>query len=414
MNGPDRVDMTLRPRVNTLTSPKLTAVVHANKTPDKQQEAVGEGLRHSKCVLNTSFLASHGGAGDVPAQKQSRAHVDEELSNRCDGVLIELYQLAMLQCQRYLHADNGLHRQVVGLGWGLLALLCKKNGVVSDNDIANLLLHKNLHSNGADACSAFDNLGKGTANLASLLIAGKTKEAIEQAMSQGAWHHALILNILERHGPSDCIMSRFVNNLDDSDLMKTYYQVRLGEMPSAAFACGEDSCQNWHLHLAIVVQLSKTNHLRKTSVTKMAETLASKGHKHGAQFCQMVLQLDREHLLEHSLYDVVGKWMGLLANMQNEVPQTRPEHPLDPEVDNGFAEVTNTLRVTSDQQKVPLSEELFKKVMGPLYVLQDHNALAEVEESTCKPQNRNRTKKKQSKKMSWFGFIGCFGSRTMD
>ncbi|KAG5263084.1 hypothetical protein AALO_G00282380 [Alosa alosa] len=436
---PYPVGLTPRPRVKIITSPKITAVVRANEIPSQQHVVVFEGLREFKGVLKTSSVASHGGEGDAPAQKQSRTHLDEKLSDSCDGVLLEVYQLAMLQREHFLRANNGPHREGIDLSWGLLALLCKRNGMVTDNDIANLLLQKCLDSNEPETCCAFDNLGNGTSNLARLLLAGKTKEAIDQASSQGVWHHAFTLNNLERHGQSDCIMSRFINDLDDLDLLKTYYQVRLGEMPSAASACAEDSCGTWRLHLAIVVAFTEINHLRKMSITKMAETLASNGQAHAAQFCHLVLQLDRENLLNASLHDVVGKWMGLLAEMDKEVPQIHPaasgEHLMDHEERKLSLKCqrmavdslrSRSLPVTSEQppacpeeRKAPPSEDQFRQLIGPLLPPPVCVLRVEVQESACQPLPTSTTvkkdsKKKQSKKRSWFRCISCLGSRTKD
>ena len=43
---------------------------------------------------------------------------------------MEIYHLAM-ERERYLDTATKAESKVVGLGWGLLALLCKKNGVSS-------------------------------------------------------------------------------------------------------------------------------------------------------------------------------------------------------------------------------------------------------------------------------------------
>lgn len=53
--------------------------------------------------------------------------------------------------------------------------------MVSGTDIANLLLHKQLDSSEPEVCRTFDSFEKGTTNLTSLLIAGKTK--VNQSLS---------------------------------------------------------------------------------------------------------------------------------------------------------------------------------------------------------------------------------------
>ena len=86
-------------------------------------------------------ITSHKSPVDLPVKIRERKRVTfrEDLTyssvlenSRSRGtVLLEFYRLAVLLRDRHLHTASKAGSKVVGLGWGLLALLCKNNGVSS-------------------------------------------------------------------------------------------------------------------------------------------------------------------------------------------------------------------------------------------------------------------------------------------
>ncbi|KAL2102457.1 hypothetical protein ACEWY4_001625 [Coilia grayii] len=332
------------------------------------------------CALETSPKATSVGQGDVPVRRQESRRLDEEdLPNGCDPVLAEVYHLAMLERERYLDTATKAESKVVGLGWGLLALLCKKNGMVSGEDVADLLLQKSSVVHEAEACSA-------TTSLVRLLVAGKTKEAIELAVDQGSWDHAFGLNSLDRCSSPDWVTSSFIGNLKDNDAMKTYYQVRLGEVPAAASsACGDDSWGKWLLHLAIILSNSSSFSIQKQTIEKMAETFSSGGRVLAARFCQMVLQFDSVRNSTKSVRVLVGEWMGLLAEMDKHLRSKVTEDAGLPASEQPVGPV---------KMKTPLSRDEFKQLISPLLppmILEGaedtKDSSAPVPEDACEPQS---------------------------
>nr|CAD7455561.1 unnamed protein product [Timema tahoe] len=143
--------------------------------------------------------------------------------------------------------DPGLFdRGSVILLWRLLVVLLKQNGSIVGQDIAELLLSERSESKTSshgshDAEETITNTATGpikseeelTGHFRELLLYGNTKEALEWAMSQGLWGHALFLASKMDARTHANVMMRFANGLTMNDPLQTLYQLMSGRQPAA-------------------------------------------------------------------------------------------------------------------------------------------------------------------------------------
>ena len=135
--------------------------------------------------------------------------------------------------------------------WELLLLLLRQNGTIVGTDIAELLLkdHEILREPviqqqiGTEAEGSSDVVVVGadrtlvsrhteasvTKKFRELLLFGDKKEALEWAMTQGLWGHALFLASKMDQRTYSSVMIRFANGLALTDPLQTLYQLMSGK-----------------------------------------------------------------------------------------------------------------------------------------------------------------------------------------
>jgi COPII coat assembly protein SEC16 len=72
-----------------------------------------------------------------------------------------------------------------------------------------------------------------TAKFRQFLLFGNTKEALDWAMKQGLWGHALFLASKMDARTYASVMTRFANGLSLNDPLQTLYQLMSGRQPAA-------------------------------------------------------------------------------------------------------------------------------------------------------------------------------------
>ncbi|XP_048105630.1 uncharacterized protein LOC125298805 [Alosa alosa] len=361
----------------------------------------------------------------------------------CNPVVMEVYYVAILEWRRCLLTERVPERDGPGLNWGLLALVCKMGGVVSGRVIAELLLQKMKTFDKAASRATAD-----TTTIAMALIAGKAEEALDLAMSRGLMHHAFILRSFIGKQPSLWV-KKFFDSVENADPLKTYYQVRLGEIPSVATACGNESMGDWRLHLAMVLTSPPCHGFhasfgcRQETVAKMGETFASKGLTHAARFCQMLLELQSEYPDTISLINRVTDWMnilretngeGMVGNVCGGQWDERSFHgdaerfyqmPSTAATLNSRFTMTNTVsfdatipRSTREErleQRLPTLDPGMRQQLNAAVI--PANPQQSMVEEKDRANTQTKIKKKSSKKKSWFkcfGCFACFGRKEMD
>ncbi|XP_036384118.1 protein transport protein Sec16A isoform X2 [Megalops cyprinoides] len=237
--------------------------------------------------------------------------------------VIKFAQNKSLEC---LRNDSLIDKDSACLIWEFIVLLCRQNGTVVGTDIADLLLreHRSVWLPGKSPNEANlidfnnepieraeeepglgtlsllsdtfmtipENIGKETERFRELLLFGRKKDALESAMKNGLWGHALLLASKMDNRTHARVMTRFANSLPINDPLQTVYQLMSGRMPAAATCCGDEKWGDWRPHLAMVLSnLTHTLDLDTRTITTMGDTLASKGLIDAAHFCYMMAQV---------------------------------------------------------------------------------------------------------------------------
>ncbi|XP_062048959.1 protein transport protein Sec16B isoform X3 [Lepus europaeus] len=214
----------------------------------------------------------------------------------------------------------------LALLWQLLVLLCRQNGSMAGSDIAELLLQdcKKLEKykrqppvgnliNLAD--EDWPVLSSGPQNLLTgetppsvetpaqivekftkLLYYGRKKEALEWAMKNHLWGHALFLSSKMEPRTYNWVMSGFTSTLALNDPLQTLFQLLSGRIPQAATCCGDTQWGDWRPHLAVILSNQAGDpELRRRVIVSMGDTLAGKGLVEAAHFCYLMAQVPFGH-----------------------------------------------------------------------------------------------------------------------
>ncbi|XP_052443365.1 protein transport protein Sec16A isoform X1 [Carassius gibelio] len=260
---------------------------------------------------------------DSPEQSEMRSFPGPLLKEETHKV--DVIKFAQNKAQECLRNDDLIDKDSAYLIWEFIVLLCRQNGTVVGTDIADLLLKElrsawlpgkspneaNLidfnneaieHAEEEEAgpisllsdtfMGVPENVGKETERFRELLLFGRKKDALEAAMKNGLWGHALLLASKMDNRTHARVMTRFANSLPINDPLQTVYQLMSGRMPAAATCCGDEKWGDWRPHLAMVLSnLTHTLDLDTRTISTMGDTLASKGLVDAAHFCYLMAQV---------------------------------------------------------------------------------------------------------------------------
>ncbi|XP_041368328.1 protein transport protein Sec16A-like isoform X2 [Gigantopelta aegis] len=223
---------------------------------------------------------------------------------------------------------NMLDRESAQLMWKLLERLIKQNGTVIGTDIADLLLEDHEPSTheysmiGMKISRSLDELDtpdddndeestpknklevdrslvtrstvleEATDRFRNLVLYGRKKDALECAMKNHLWGHALFLASKMDTRTHANVMIRFANSaMKMNDPLQTLYQLMSGRQPAAVTCVSDERWGDWRPHLAMILSnhSSKPDHDRKC-ISILGDTLASKGCLHASHFCYIMAQ----------------------------------------------------------------------------------------------------------------------------
>ncbi|XP_045419914.1 protein transport protein Sec16A isoform X6 [Lemur catta] len=237
---------------------------------------------------------------------------------------VDVINFAQNKAAKCLQDENLIDRESASLLWNFIVLLCRQNGTVVGTDIAELLLrdHRTVWLPGKSPNEAnlidFTNeavehveeeeageaqlsfltdsqpatastLEKETERFRELLLYGRKKDALESAMKNGLWGHALLLASKMDSRTHARVMTRFANSLPINDPLQTVYQLMSGRMPAASMCCGDEKWGDWRPHLAMVLSnLNNNVDVESRTMATMGDTLASKGLLDAAHFCYLM------------------------------------------------------------------------------------------------------------------------------
>ncbi|XP_013096813.2 uncharacterized protein LOC106080064 isoform X1 [Biomphalaria glabrata] len=224
-----------------------------------------------------------------------------------------------------------LDRESAQLLWRFLELLIKQNGLVVGTDLSDLLLegHEPMTHEyslqGMKVSQTQDGMEEDEDNNSSardspaikvtsdrtvimtaevererwidrfrhLLLYGRKKDALECAMKNHLWGHALFLASKMDTRTHANVMTRFANSaMRINDPLQTLYQLMSGRQPAAVTCVVDERWGDWRPHLAMILsnQTSRSDIDRK-SISTLGDTLASRGFLHASHFCYLMAQV---------------------------------------------------------------------------------------------------------------------------
>ncbi|KAA0719743.1 Protein transport protein [Triplophysa tibetana] len=216
---------------------------------------------------------------------------------------VDVISLLRNKAQECLRNDDLIDKDSAYLIWEFIVLLCRQNGTVVGTDIADLLLkeHRSVWLPGKSPNEAnlidfnneaIEHAEEEEAGPISLLSDTFMGDALEAAMKNGLWGHALLLASKMDNRTHARVMTRFANSLPINDPLQTVYQLMSGRMPAAATCCGDEKWGDWRPHLAMILSnLTHTLDLDTRTISTMGDTLASKGLVDAAHFCYLMAQV---------------------------------------------------------------------------------------------------------------------------
>ncbi|XP_064222146.1 protein transport protein Sec16A isoform X2 [Aotus nancymaae] len=240
---------------------------------------------------------------------------------------VDVINFAQNKAMKCLQNENLIDKESASLLWNFIVLLCRQNGTVVGTDIAELLLrdHKTVWLPGKSPneanlidftneaveqveeeesgeaqlsfltggpTAAASSLERETERFRELLLYGRKKDALESAMKNSLWGHALLLASKMDNRTHARVMTRFANSLPINDPLQTVYQLMSGRMPAASTCCGDEKWGDWRPHLAMVLSnLNNNVDVESRTMATMGDTLASKGLLDAAHFCYLMAQV---------------------------------------------------------------------------------------------------------------------------
>uniref|UniRef100_A0A8C8RCU6 Protein transport protein sec16 n=1 Tax=Pelusios castaneus TaxID=367368 RepID=A0A8C8RCU6_9SAUR len=235
----------------------------------------------------------------------------------------------MTFCQRKVPMSCDLESQRgrdAALLWKLLVLLCRQNGSMVGSDIAELLMQdcKRLEKyKRQDPVTNLINLtdeewlvqGSGTPDLLTgvvppsmetpqqivekftkLLFYGRKKEALDWAMRNQLWGHALFLSSKMDPRTYSWVLTGFTSTLALNDPLQTLFQLMSGRIPQAALCCGDGRWGDWRPHLAVILSNQVGDaELNHRAIITMGDTLAGRGLTEAAHFCYLMANVPFGH-----------------------------------------------------------------------------------------------------------------------
>ncbi|XP_055480365.1 protein transport protein Sec16B isoform X2 [Psammomys obesus] len=211
--------------------------------------------------------------------------------------------------------------------WQLLVLLCRQNGSMVGSDIAELLMQDCRKLEKYKRQPTVANLinltddehwpeqSSGTRNLLTgeippsvetpaqivekftkLLYYGRKKEALEWAMKNHLWGHALFLASTMDPRTYNWVVSGFTSTLALNDPLQTLFQLMSGRIPKASTCCGDKQWGDWRPHLAVILSnQAGDKELYQRAIVNMGDTLAGKGLVEAAHFCYLMAPVPFGH-----------------------------------------------------------------------------------------------------------------------
>ncbi|CAH2311283.1 Hypothetical predicted protein [Pelobates cultripes] len=260
--------------------------------PDEGQPALVE-IHSIEVLLHTTVEHEEMRRFPGPVQREDLHKMD----------IINFCQENVSQC----HQSQRPGSSADALLWQILLQMCRQNGCIAGSDVAELLLkdckrdtyriehpNTNLISLIEDPllisdCVQMDLLTGETQSAAEiaaqavekftkLMFYGRKKEALDLAMKNKLWGHALFLSSKLDPRTYSWVMGRFTSTLAQNDPLLTLFQLMSGRIPQAATCSGDSKWGDWRPHLAVILSNQMVDSdINRRAVIAMGDNLVLKG-----------------------------------------------------------------------------------------------------------------------------------------
>nr|XP_024214631.1 protein transport protein Sec16B isoform X2 [Halyomorpha halys] len=184
--------------------------------------------------------------------------------------------------------------------YDLIHMTVKGNGEVNGSDVAELLMDsykksiQNGNESGEEAAGPpAVSSKKVTARFRELLQQGNKTEALDWAIDNDAWGHALFLASKMDERTHNNIMLRFANSIAHNDPLQTLYQLMSGFVPQAATCCADKKWSDWRPHLAMILSNPTGNaNLDRQAIITLGDSLNASGRLFASHFCYVTAQVE--------------------------------------------------------------------------------------------------------------------------
>ncbi|CAF5087718.1 unnamed protein product [Rotaria magnacalcarata] len=178
-----------------------------------------------------------------------------------------------------------------------MALLVKNNGVIDVRvDIPKILWSSSNTAMSEDLSSSSNNTSSSSSSsslensLREFLALGEIDTSIKFACENQLYTHALIISYLTDKQSFEKTMQNIIFNLDNGDVLKTFYELGAGSIPSVVTNVTKAHYGDWKRHLAVILaNRTDTNaDFVDLCIKTMGDTFIASGRIYAGHFCYLI------------------------------------------------------------------------------------------------------------------------------
>jgi len=200
------------------------------------------------------------------------------------------------------------HCEAISLLWQYVAMLVQHNGVLDGPDVAELLMQHKANQIDSPAETDVVEDRQGISKKVALkqyrefLLQGAKQDALDFAMTQELWGHALVLAYKMDHKLHHAIMSRLISSLDEKDPLVSLYGHLGGRgLPLTSSHAVKTGATDWREHLAMLISNPTKHEDRdKKSIISLGDALRIQGNVAAAHLCYLLSGVQISPLSDNS------------------------------------------------------------------------------------------------------------------
>ncbi|UJR28897.1 hypothetical protein I4U23_010116 [Adineta vaga] len=205
-------------------------------------------------------------------------------------------------CERQSQlANKAIHiidRDALSILWQYMALLVKTNGVIDVRVDIPKILWSSSNTPVVDESSLQNtstSLSSSTSenSLREFLALGEIDTSIKFACENQLYTHALIISYLTDRQLFEKTIHNIISNLDNGDVLKTFYELGAGSTPSVVSNVTKPHYGDWKRHLAVILanRTDVNAQFVDLCVKTMGDTLVTSGRIYAGHFCYLIANI---------------------------------------------------------------------------------------------------------------------------